>query len=183
MAEESFATGAGLSGALQTVWTNNISGGVSRALINDPDQRKVDILRGWPIEGAISDFFAMEDPVDPIAFGQFVQFSATGKMELADSPDLVVAAPIKIMLALDANTSTTVQESQKLPVLMSNYVVRTDALDAGSTVADFAFGAPVAVIAGNLTHDVSPAAEELQVVGYVVGKDTALGTVDIEVAR
>jgi len=197
MAQESFATGANLGTTgdpLYDLWAANIQGGVSKDKINDPNQEKFDVLRGWPIEGAITNFIAPEaypddddDTVTEILRGQFVTYSTAqvasspapaqdgDKLKLADSPDLTGADPIKIMCALDSTTSTTVIAAGSVPVLSTNYVVRTDQIKIGES---FSLGDPVASENGLV---INANGTDLQVVGTVTGQDTSLGTVDIEV--
>ena len=188
---ESFATGSDLGGLL-TTWQNNIEGGVSAELIKFDDRERFDVLRGWPLGGAITFQKEMEAQLDPndadileIRKGQFVEFGSTGLFQLATSvADVTATAPKKIMCVLDDSTSTTVTASKKLPVLTTNYVVRTGEILTGEAAGDFTLGAPVAVSDGYVTSVVGATT---QIVGTVRGIDATTsakapsGTVDIEV--
>ena len=206
MSKESLATGDGLSGlgtdpgSPYYAWTNYIDGGVDPTLIEFPEHERFNILRGWPIEGAINAYYEMSATVQPndpppadqpdILRGQWVQFDATGKVQLATGADVDNVSPESpkmIMLALDSSTSTTVSASGKLPVLTQNYVVRTDQIIGTKTATNFSIGDAVYCVDGLLTNDkteqglASGAPTGLQVIGYVRGVDVARNTVDVEV--
>jgi hypothetical protein len=185
---ESFATGTGLAGDLLTAWENNIKpGGTREANPNNnlpfslefSDRDLFDVLRGWPLGGAISGS-AVPKTGETILRGQFISFVAdnSGEVELATSP--AVATPTKIMCALGSTTDKDVITSGKIPYLSTNYVVRTDQIKGSGDgqIGDFAVGAPVWAEAGLLIA-VDPGTT--QIVGYVRGKNTANETVEIEV--
>jgi len=188
---ESLATGiTGGITSLEEAWTaiQEIHDG-DKSVLNFEDREVFDILRGWPNEGALGGFFPIDTSgagTGTITKGQFVQFSGTDdKVELATGADLDSEAPKQLMLALDDSSSTTVVAAGSLPVLTTNYVVRTDQLygSYGDDVAtNFPLGAPVYVVDGLVTPDkTEDGATSLQVLGYVRGINVTTTTVDIEV--
>lgn len=190
---ESFATGSDIAGAgLTTAWNAIQALSTDQGPLKFDDRERFDVLRGWPLGGAITFQKEMEAQLDPgdadilvIRKGQFVEYGTAGLFQLATSTaNVSTTAPKKIMCVLDDSTSTTVVASKKLPVLTTNYVVRTGELFGAETAADFDLGAPVAVNDGYLTSVVGA---NTQIIGTVRGIDVTTsakapaGTVDIEV--
>lgn len=139
--------------------------------------KKFDVLRGWPNEGAIDEVWPVRivsgNPVS-LPLGTIVVPQADGSVDAGTTGNVSTTAPQQVWLVVDGNDDYSATFVGKVNCIKGNAVVRLD--PANFVAGTYNVNTPLSFNAGKF----KPAATNEQVIGHVMTDDRNLdGTLRI----